>query len=180
MQLVICVWNQKLEKIFNFHFHQKNFCMNFIGWGSGYSYCHTKSKTLCFIFFRWPFMEKLSAQATYLLFKEWCLPDIFLYKNCIKPIKQNSSVISRVYLVSPTSLISIVKWHVWWHVCYYIDPKFTEFLLISHFFGIGSASFYFLLLKLSMVLTIKNAKKERRQTENKKRLAQCQQKKKRN
>ena len=44
------------------------------------------------------------------------------------------------------------------------DPKFTEFLLISHFFGIGSASFYFHLLKLSMQRTIKNAKKERRQT----------------
>ena len=55
----------------------RNVYMNFISWGSGYSYCRTKSKTLFFICFRWSFMEKSSAQATYLLFEEFCLPDIF-------------------------------------------------------------------------------------------------------
>ena len=33
-----------------------NFCMNFFVWGSEYSYCCTKYKTLCFICFRWSFM----------------------------------------------------------------------------------------------------------------------------
>ena len=65
-----------------------HFCMNFIVWGSGYSYCRTKSKTLCCICFRWSFMEKSSAQAIYLLFEELCLPHIFVYKNCVKSIKR--------------------------------------------------------------------------------------------
>ena len=43
---------------------------------------------LCFICFRWSFMEKLSVQATYLLFEELCLPGIFVYKNCVRSIKK--------------------------------------------------------------------------------------------
>ena len=43
---------------------------------------------------------------------------------------------------------------------YYIDPKFTEFSLISHFFGIGSVSFYFLQLKLSMLYMKKHKKRK--------------------
>ena len=64
-----------------------NCCMNFIGRGSGYCCCRTNSKTLCFISFRWSFMKNSSAQATYLLFEELCLFDIFVYKNCVKLIQ---------------------------------------------------------------------------------------------
>ena len=65
-----------------------NFCMDFTGWSSGYSYYGTRSKTLCFVYFRWSFMEKSSAQATYLLFEELCLPEIFVYTNCVKSTKK--------------------------------------------------------------------------------------------
>ena len=84
-----------------------NFGMNFIGWGSGYRYCRTKSKTPCFISFRWSFMEKSSAHAIYLLFEELSLPGIFVYKNCLKSINNFFLHILRVYLSSPTSVISI-------------------------------------------------------------------------
>ena len=67
----------------------------------------------------------------------------------------------KIFKKVSSTLSYIVKWHVWWHVCYYIDPKFTEFLLISHFFGTGAVSFYFLLIKLSMLFMIKNEKKRR-------------------
>ena len=46
----------------------------------------------------------------------------------------------------------IIMWHVWKHVCYYIDPKFTEFLFISCCLVIRSVSFHFFFhLKSSMV-----------------------------
>ena len=79
----------------------------FIAWCSGNSYCRTKSKTLCFICFRWSFMEKSSTQATYLLFEDLRFLDIFVYKICVKSIKNNFSLILNFYLLSPTSFISI-------------------------------------------------------------------------
>ena len=57
--------------------------------------------------FRWSFMEESSAQATYLLFEELCLSDSFVYKSCVKSIKKIFVCILKVYLLSPTSFISI-------------------------------------------------------------------------
>ena len=56
------------------------------------------------------FMKKSSAQATYLLFKELCLPDIFVYKNYVKSIKKIAYIL-RVYLLNPTSSISLFILH---------------------------------------------------------------------
>ena len=96
-------------RAFNHSFRPfKNFFMNFIGWGSGYSYCRTESKTLCFICFRWSFMEISSTQPTYLFFEELCLSTIFVLKKLCKINKEDFfSCILKVYLLSPTSFISI-------------------------------------------------------------------------
>ena len=44
---------------------------------------------------------------------------------------------------------------------YYIDPKFTEFLFISRYFGIGTVSFYFLRLK---IINVRYKKTQKRKT----------------
>ena len=41
------------------------------------------------------------------IFEELCLSGIFVYKNCAKSLKKIFSSILRIYLLSPTSFISI-------------------------------------------------------------------------
>ena len=74
------------------------------------------------------------------------------YQEMVLPAKRGYRV-DREYI-----LFLLTMWHVWEHVCYYIDPKFTEFLFVFCYFGIGSVYLYFTRLTLSM-LSIKNRKK---------------------
>ena len=46
-------------------------------------------------------MEKSSAQATHLIFEELCLPNIFVYKNCVKSIKNFFSMYFTSLFIKP-------------------------------------------------------------------------------